>query len=55
MLDCPLCGRPSAYQGRGKRGEPALAECGRCDVYFDFADEEVYVAEAGAVIGELAA
>ena len=46
VLDCPFCGRPAAYPGRGKLGELALAECDRCDVYFDFADVEVYVAEA---------
>jgi hypothetical protein len=30
-----------------------MAECGRCDVYFDFSDDEVYVAEAAG--GERAA
>jgi hypothetical protein len=45
-LDCPFCGRPVAYPGRGRGGEPAMAECLRCDVYFDFADAEVYVADA---------
>ena len=45
-LDCPFCGRPVAYPGRGRSGAPAMAECARCDVYFDFADDEVYVAEA---------
>jgi hypothetical protein len=45
VLDCPFCGRPVAYPGRGRGGEPAMAECGRCDVYFDFPDDEVYVAE----------
>jgi hypothetical protein len=53
-LDCPFCGHPAAYPGRGRRGEPALAECGRCDVYFDFADAEVYVADAGPVAGRAA-
>ena len=46
VLDCPFCRRPIAYPGRGRSGEPAMAECDRCDVYFDFADAEVYVAEA---------
>ena len=49
MLDCPFCGRPVAYPGRGKAGEPALAECPRCDVYFDFADAEVYAAGPAAI------
>ena len=53
VLDCPFCGRPVAYPGRGKGGAPAMAECGRCDVYFDFADREVYVAAREA--DELAA
>ena len=53
-LDCPFCGRPVAYPGRGKGGAAAMAECGRCDVYFDFADDEVYVAHAIAA-GEQAA
>ena len=48
VLDCPFCGRPAAYPGRGMGGEPAMAECDRCDVYFDFADDEVYVAETDA-------
>ena len=48
-LDCPFCGRPVAYPGRGRRDEPALAECGRCDVYFDFDDAEVYVASEAEV------
>ena len=45
-LDCPFCGRPVAYPGHGKGGERVMAECDHCDVYFDFADYEVYVAEA---------
>jgi hypothetical protein len=55
VLDCPFCGRPVAYPGRGRRGEPAMAECGRCDVYFDFAVDEVYVADTTAATGELTA
>jgi hypothetical protein len=53
VLDCPFCGRPVAYPGRGRCGEPAMAECGRCDVYFDFPDDEVYV--AASATGERAA
>ena len=45
VLDCPFCGRPVAYPGRGRDGEPAMAACRRCDVYFDFDDAEVYVAD----------
>ena len=53
-LDCPFCGRALAYPGRGKGGAAAMAECARCDVYFDFADDEVYVAHTIAA-GEQAA
>jgi hypothetical protein len=49
VLDCPFCGRPVAYPGRGRGGEPAMAECPRCDVYFDFADDEVYVSAPAEV------
>ncbi len=55
VLDCPFCGRPAAYPGRSKSGEPAMAECERCDVYFDFADDEVYVTQTAAGSAVLAA
>ena len=54
VLDCPFCGRAVAYPGRGKGGAAAMAECARCDVYFGFADDEIYVAHAIAA-GEQAA
>jgi hypothetical protein len=47
-VDCPSCGRPAAYPGRGRRGEPALAECHRCDAYFGFDEADVYVAPVPA-------
>jgi hypothetical protein len=48
-VDCPFCGRPAAYPGLASGGEPALAECARCDVYFDFDPADVYAtAAAGA-------
>jgi len=38
--------------GSGSRragdGSSALAECDRCDVAFDFHDDEVYAADRGA-------
>jgi hypothetical protein len=43
VLDCPFCGRPVGYPGRGRDGAAALAECLPCDVYFDFEDDDVYV------------
>ena len=33
---CPFCGRGVAYPGATCDGSAALAECPRCDVYFDF-------------------
>lgn len=41
-LGCPFCGRPAAYPGLAAGGEACLAECLRCDVYFDFDPREVY-------------
>jgi hypothetical protein len=46
VLDCPFCGRPVGYPGRGRDGSPAMGECAACDVYFDFEDDDVYVAQA---------
>jgi hypothetical protein len=45
VVDCPFCGRPVEYPGLVSKGTPALAECSnpRCDVYFDFAIDDVYV------------
>jgi len=45
VLDCPFCGRPTSYPGRSADSCLALAECPRCDVDFDFAEAEVYVAD----------
>jgi hypothetical protein len=50
VLDCPFCGRPVPYPGRASCGTPALAECDRCDVYFDYEPNEVYA--AGPLDGE---
>ena len=41
-LDCPFCGCAVPYPGTAGDGSSALAECLRCDVYFDFAAAEVY-------------
>lgn len=35
-VDCPFCRRPVTYPGLAGGGAAALAECDRCDVYFDF-------------------
>jgi hypothetical protein len=46
VVDCPFCGRAVPYPGRSRDGSPALAEClnPACDVYFDFAEADVYAA-----------
>jgi hypothetical protein len=44
VLDCPFCRNPVAYPGRARSGEQAIAECDRCDVYFDYQPGEVYAA-----------
>jgi hypothetical protein len=41
-LDCPFCDRPVPYPGRTRDGALPMAECARCDVYFDFQPDEVY-------------
>ena len=48
VVDCPFCGRAVPYPGLVGNGKPALAECAdpRCDVYFDFAIRDVYVARS---------
>ncbi len=47
VVDCPSCGRVVPYPGRSRDGSPALAEClnPSCDVYFDFAEADVYATE----------
>ena len=42
VLDCPFCRRPVPYPGPAGDGSETLAECDRCDVYFEFDVEEVY-------------
>jgi hypothetical protein len=43
VLDCPFCGRPVGYPGRGRDGSPAMGECAACDIFFEVDDDEVYV------------
>ena len=54
VLDCPFCGAAVPYPGRARDGSSALAECDHCDVAFDFADDEVYVAHAIAAAEQAA-
>ena len=41
VLECPFCGRPVPYPGSAAAGSEPMAECERCDVYFDFLPQEV--------------
>jgi hypothetical protein len=42
LVDCPFCNRPADYPGLARGGAQALAECDRCDIFFDFTPGEVY-------------
>jgi hypothetical protein len=42
-VDCPFCGKGTKLPS-GPGGLPPLAECDRCDVFFDYAPAEVYAA-----------
>ncbi len=47
VLDCPFCRQPVPYPGLAGDGSETLAECDRCDVYFEFDPDEVYTIGAG--------
>jgi hypothetical protein len=42
VLNCPFCGHPAPYPDQAGDGSALLAECDRCDVYFDYEVDEVY-------------
>src|SRR5438067_935787 len=42
VLNCPFCGHPAPYPDQAGDGSANLAECDRCDVYFDYEIDEVY-------------
>jgi hypothetical protein len=46
VLECPFCGRPVPYPGSAAADFEPMAECERCDVYFDFDSFEVYATAA---------
>ena len=48
-VDCPFCGRASELVS-GPGGLPPFAECGRCDVVFDFPPGDAYAASARALM-----
>jgi hypothetical protein len=50
VLNCPFCGRPVPYPGRGGGGSELLAECDRCDVYFEFDPSDVYTVDADSPV-----
>jgi hypothetical protein len=42
VLNCPFCDHPAPYPDPAGDGTATLAECDRCDVYFDYEIDEVY-------------
>jgi hypothetical protein len=40
-VECPFCGRPVPYPACAAAGSEPIAECERCDVYFDFLPHDV--------------
>jgi hypothetical protein len=46
VLDCPFCRCPVPYPELASDGSETMAECDRCDVYFGFDPEEIYVLES---------
>ena len=46
VLDCPCCRQAVPYPGLAGGGLTPLAECLICDLYFDFALDQVYAPEA---------
>jgi len=49
VVHCPFCRCAVAYPGRSRDGSAAMAECDSCDVYFDFADGDVFPASSRAI------
>src|ERR1700722_20040604 len=48
VVHCPSCSGQVPYPGRTRDGSTALAECLGCDVYFEFADRDVFPARSRA-------
>ncbi len=46
VLDCPFCRCPVPFPGLASDGSETMADCDRCDVYFAFDPEEIYVLES---------
>jgi hypothetical protein len=45
VIDCPFCGRAVPHPGPARDGSPTLAECFTCDVYFDYAPDEIHAGQ----------
>jgi transcription elongation factor Elf1 len=48
-LDCPFCGRTVVLDTAPGVPLPAVAECDRCDVYFEYRADELYAVERATV------
>jgi hypothetical protein len=46
VVHCPFCRGAVPYPGRAGDGSAAMAECADCDVYFEFAERDVFPASA---------
>jgi hypothetical protein len=46
VVNCPFCRVAVPYPGRSRDGSATLAECADCDVYFEFADHDVFPASS---------
>jgi hypothetical protein len=51
VVHCPFCRGAVPYPGRSRDGSATLAECADCDVYFEFADRDVFPASSRRVAG----
>jgi hypothetical protein len=49
VVHCPFCSGQVPYPGRAGDGSNVLAECCGCDVYFEFADRDVFPASSRTV------
>ncbi len=49
VVHCPFCRGQVPYPGRSRDGSTVMAECDDCDVFFTFADRDVFPASATRV------
>jgi hypothetical protein len=43
-VECPFCRQAVPYPGRLGNGEWPLAECDRCDLYFEITEDDIFAA-----------